>query len=141
MKDAKELKSPIYEPSYESLLASSSLIELAEILKRFIRYKTNTKRKQFYDEIRGYIIKAKIFNLLFFGEENPRLKRLFYAEPFRLPSSRLSSKRLANIEFLNYIKDQYEDNIKILEDEFLHIYNTKFLRDIIPIIDSIKSTL
>ena len=165
MKDAKEIEKQLMNRKPDTIQAAINLIELNSIFRSFIEAsvqsgllsKYNTKK--IIEGLNDYEIKLKSFNKLFFCDEVPKLHEkkpsphIFFFEVinFKIIKSKikkLSKKNVLNtstnkivIDSSKLLELMYRKNIKIIQEDFLYVYNNQFMEEIFILLNEINKLI
>lgn len=162
MKDAKEIEKQLMNRKPDTIQAAINLIELNSIFRSFIEAsvqsgllsKYNTKK--IIEGLNDYEIKLKSFNKLFFCNEVPKLHKknpspdifFFAVINFKIIKSNIKKLRKKNvlktgtykivIDSSKLLEIMYRKNIKIIQEDFLYVYNNQFMEEIFILLNEIK---
>lgn len=165
MKDAKEIEKQLMNRKPDTIQAAINLIELNSIFRSFIEAsvqsgllsKYNTKK--IIEGLNDYEIKLKSFNKLFFCDEVPKLHEkkpsphIFFFEVinFKIIKSKikkLSKKNILKtstnkivIDSSKLLELMYRKNIKIIQEDFLYVYNNQFMEEIFILLNEINKLI
>ena len=165
MKDAKEIEKQLMNRKPDTIQAAINLIELNSIFRSFIEAsvqsgllsKYNTKK--IIEGLNDYEIKLKSFNKLFFCDEVPKLHEkkpsphIFFFEVinFKIIKSiikKLSKKNVLKtstnkivIDSSKLLELMYRKNIKIIQEDFLYVYNNQFMEEIFILLNEINKLI
>ena len=165
MKDAKEIEKQLMNRKPDTIQAAINLIELNSIFRSFIEAsvqsgllsKYNTKK--IIEGLNDYEIKLKSFNKLFFCDEVPKLHEkkpsphIFFFEVinFKIIKSKikkLSKKNVLKTSTNKIVIDSsklldlmYRKNIKIIQEDFLYVYNNQFMEEIFILLNEINKLI
>lgn len=165
MKDAKEIEKQLMNRKPDTIQAAINLIELNSIFRSFIEAsvqsgllsKYNTKK--IIEGLNDYEIKLKSFNKLFFCDEVPKLHEkkpsphIFFFEVinFKIIKSKikkLSKKNILKtstnkivIDSSKLLELMYRKNIKIIQEDFLYVYNNQFMEEIFILLNEINELI
>ena len=162
MKDAKEIEKQLMNRKPDTIQAAINLIELNSIFRSFIEAsvqsgllsKYNTKK--IIEGLNDYEIKLKSFNKLFFCDEVPKLHEkkpsphIFFFEVINFKIIKSKIKKLSKknvlktstnkivIDSSKLLELMYRKNIKIIQEDFLYVYNNQFMEEIFILLNKIN---
>lgn len=165
MKDAKEIEQVLLKRKPDTIQAAINLIELNSIFRSFIEAsiqsgllsKYNTKK--IIEGLNDYEIKLKSFNKLFFCDEVPKLHEkkpsphIFFFEVinFKIIKSKIKKFSKKNvlktstnkivIDSSKLLELMYRKNIKIIQEDFLYVYNNQFMEEIFILLNEINKLI
>ena len=165
MKDAKEIKKQLMNRKPDTIQAAINLIELNSIFRSFIEAsvqsgllsKYNTKK--IIEGLNDYEIKLKSFNKLFFCDEVPKLHEkkpsphIFFFEVINFKIIKSKIKKLSKknvlktstnkivIDSSKLLELMYRKNIKIIQEDFLYVYNNQFMEEIFILLNEINKLI
>lgn len=162
MKDAKEIEKQLMNRKPDTIQAAINLIELNSIFRSFIEASVQSgllnkyNAKKIIEVLNDYEIKLKSFNKLFFCYEVPKLKEknpspdifFFAVINFKIIKSNIKKLRKKNvlktstykivIDSSKLLELMYRKNIKIIQEDFLYVYNNQFMEEIFILLNEIK---
>ena len=165
MKDAKEIEKQLMNRKPDTIQAAINLIELNSIFRSFIEAsvqsgllsKYNTKK--IIEGLNDYEIKLKSFNKLFFCDEVPKLHEkkpsphIFFFEVINFKIIKSKIKKLSKknvlktstnkivIDSSKLLELMYRKNIKIIQEDFLYVYNNQFMEESIIHLNEINKLI
>ena len=165
MKDAKEIEKQLMNRKPDTIQAAINLIELNSIFRSFIEAsvqsgllsKYNTKK--IIEGLIDYEIKLKSFNKLFFCDEVPKLNEkkpsphIFFFEVINFKIIKSKIKKLSKknvlktstnkivIDSSKLLELMYRKNIKIIQEDFLYVYNNQFMEEIFILLNEINKLI
>lgn len=165
MKDAKEIEKQLMNRKPDTIQAAINLIELNSIFRSFIEAsvqsgllsKYNTKK--IIEGLNDYEIKLKSFNKLFFCDEVPKLHEkkpsphIFFFEVINFKIIKSKIKKLSKknvlktstnkivIDSSKLLELMYRKNIKIIQEDFLYVYNNQFMEEIFILLNEINKLI
>ena len=165
MKDAKEIEKQLMNRKPDTIQAAINLIELNSIFRSFIEAsvqsgllsKYNTKK--IIEGLNDYEIKLKSFNKLFFCDEVPKLNEkkpsphIFFFEVINFKIIKSKIKKLSKknvlktstnkivIDSSKLLELMYRKNIKIIQEDFLYVYNNQFMEEIFILLNKINKLI
>ena len=165
MKDAKEIEKQLMNRKTDTIQAAINLIELNSIFRSFIEAsvqsgllsKYNTKK--IIEGLNDYEIKLKSFNKLFFCDEVPKLHEkkpsphIFFFEVINFKIIKSKIKKLSKknvlktstnkivIDSSKLLELMYRKNIKIIQEDFLYVYNNQFMEEIFILLNKINKLI
>lgn len=165
MKDAKEIEKQLMNRKPDTIQAAINLIELNSIFRSFIEAsvqsgllsKYNTKK--IIEGLNDYEIKLKSFNKLFFCDEVPKLHEkkpsphIFFFEVINFKIIKSKIKKLSKknvlktstnkivIDSSKLLELMYRKNIKIIQEDFLYVYNNQFMEEIFILLNKINKLI
>lgn len=165
MKDAKEIEKQLMNRKPDTIQAAINLIELNSIFRSFIEAsvqsgllsKYNTKK--IIEGLNDYEIKLKLFNKLFFCDEVPKLHEkkpspnIFFFEVINFKIIKSKIKKLSKknvlktstnkivIDSSKLLELMYRKNIKIIQEDFLYVYNNQFMEEIFILLNEINKLI
>ena len=165
MKDAKEIEKQLMNRNPDTIQAAINLIELNSIFRSFIEAsvqsgllsKYNTKK--IIEGLNDYEIKLKSFNKLFFCDEVPKLHEkkpsphIFFFEVINFKIIKSKIKKLSKknvlktstnkivIDSSKLLELMYRKNIKIIQEDFLYVYNNQFMEEIFILLNEINKLI
>ena len=165
MRDAKEIENKLMKRNPEIIQAAICLLRLNSFLFSFIEASVQAglvgkyDAKKSLEELNDYETKLKSFNKLFFlaevpklGKEKPSKNTIFSVGiTFKILKKKiktLSQKTVLKnstdkvisiaLETSGLLEIMYKKNINILQENFLHVYNSKFMVEVYIIINDIN---
>ena len=162
MKDAKEIEKQLMNRKPDTIQAAINLIELNSIFRSFIEASVQSgllskyNAKKIIEGLNDYEIKLKSFNKLFFCDEVPKLKEknpspdifFFAVINFKIIKSNIKKLRKKNvlktstykivIDSSKLLELMYRKNIKIIQEDFLYVYNNQFMEEIFLLLNEIN---
>ena len=164
MRDAKEIEKELMKRKPETIQAAICLLRINSLLFSFIEASVQAGLVGKYDEkkvlekLNDYETKLKSFNKLFFyaevpelGKEKPSKDTLYIGITLKIVKKKIktlsqktilknSRDRLISValETSGLLEIMYKKNIKIIQEDFLYVYNTKFMNDVYIIINDIN---
>lgn len=163
MKDAKEIEQVLLKRKPNTIQAAINLIELNSIFRSFIEASVQSKllgkydAKKIIERLNDYEIKLKSFNKLFFCDEVPKLQEknpspdIFFFAVINFKIIKSNIKKLSKKNVLKTSTDKividsskllelmYRKNIKIIQEDFLYVYNNQFMEEIFILLNEIKN--
>ena len=165
MKDAKEIEKQLMNRKPDTIQAAINLIELNSIFRSFIEASVQSgllskyNAKKIIEGLNDYEIKLKSFNKLFFCDEVPKLKEknpspdifFFAVINFKIIKSNIKKLRKKNvlktstykivIDSSKLLELMYRKNIKIIQEDFLYVYNNQFMEEIFILLNEINKLI
>lgn len=165
MKDAKEIEKQLMNRKPDTIQAAINLIELNSIFRSFIEASVQSgllskyNAKKIIEGLNDYEIKLKSFNKLFFCDEVPKLKEknpspdifFFAVINFKIIKSNIKKLRKKNvlktstykivIDSSKLLELMYRKNIKIIQEDFLYVYNNQFMEEIFLLLNEINKLI
>lgn len=163
MRDAKSIEKELMKRKPETIQAAICLLRLNSFLFSFIEASVQAglvgDAKKVLEKLNDYETKLKSFNKLFFLAEVPKLHKekpskdtiFSVGITFKILKKKIktlsqktvlknSRDRLISIalETSGLLEIMYKKNIKIIQEDFLYVYNTKFMNDVYIIINDIN---
>ena len=165
MRDAKEIEKELMKRKPETIQAAICLLRINSLLFSFIEASVKSglvgkyDAKKILENLNDYETKVKSFNKLFFcaevpelGKEKPSKDIIFSIEiTFKILKKKiktLSQKSVLKnstdkvisiaLETSGLLEIMYKKNINILQENFLHVYNSKFMVEVYIIINDIN---
>ena len=168
MKDAKEIEQVLLKRNPDTIQAAIILMKLNHISRSFIEASMKSGILKKYDTqkiveiLSGYETKLKSFNKLFFGDEIPKLQEenpssdIFFSVFINFKIIKNHIKKLSKQNVLKSSTDKiikivinisellelmYRQNIKIIREDLLYIYNNKFMDEIFILLNEINKLI
>lgn len=167
MKDAKEIENELMKRKPETIQAAICLLRLNSFLFSFIEASVQAglvgkyDAKKSLEKLNDYETKLKSFNKLFFlaevpklGKEKPSKDTLYIGITLKILKKKiktLSQKTVLKnstdkvisiaLETSGLLEIMYKKNINILQENFLHVYNSKFMVEVYIIINDINKLI
>ena len=168
MKDAKEIEQVLLKRNPDTIQAAIILMKLNHISRSFIESSMKSGILKKYDTqkiveiLSDYETKLKSFNKLFFGDEIPKLQEenpssdIFFSVFINFKIIKNHIKKLSKQNVLKSSTDKiikivinisellelmYRQNIKIIREDLLYIYNNKFMDEIFILLNEIKKLI
>ena len=168
MKDAKEIEQVLLKRNPDTIQAAIILMKLNHISRSFIEASMKSGILKKYDTqkiveiLSDYETKLKSFNKLFFGDEIPKLQEenpssdIFFSVFINFKIIKNHIKKLSKqnvlknstdkvisiaLEISGLLEIMYKKNINILQENFLHVYNSKFMVEVYIIINDINKLI
>ena len=167
MRDAKEIEKELMKRKPETIQAAIYLLRLNSFLLNFIEASVQAglvgkyDAKKVLEKLNDYETKVKSFNKLFFcaevpelGKEKPTKDTLYIGITLKILKKKIktlsqktvlknSRDRLISIalETSGLLEIMYKKNINILQENFLHVYNSKFMDEVYIIINDINKLI
>ena len=162
MRDAKEIEKELMKRKPETIQAAICLLRLNSFLFSFIEASVQAglvgkyDAKKVLEKLNDYETKLKSFNKLFFLAEvpenlEPAKDTLYIGITLKILKKKIktlsqktvlknSRDRLISIalETSGLLEIMYKKNINILQENFLHVYNSKFMVEVYIIINDIN---
>lgn len=162
MKDAKEIENELMKRKPETIQAAICLLRLNSFLLSFVEASVKSglvgkyDAKKILEKLNDYETKLKSFNKLFFLAEvpenlEPAKDTLYIGITLKILKKKIktlsqktvlknSRDRLISIalETSGLLEIMYKKNINILQENFLHVYNSKFMVEVYIIINDIN---
>ena len=168
MKDAKEIEQVLLKRNPDTIQAAIILMKLNHISRSFIEASMKSGILKKYDTqkiveiLSDYETKLKSFNKLFFGDEIPKLQEenpssyIFFSVFINFKIIKNHIKKLSKQNVLKSSTDKiikivinisellelmYRQNIKIIREDLLYIYNNKFMDEIFILLNEINKLI
>ena len=168
MKDAKEIEKQLMNRKPDTIQAAIILMKLNHISRSFIEASMKSGILKKYDTqkiveiLSDYETKLKSFNKLFFGDEIPKLQEenpssdIFFSVFINFKIIKNHIKKLSKQNVLKSSTDKiikivinisellelmYRQNIKIIREDLLYIYNNKFMDEIFILLNEINKLI
>lgn len=168
MKDAKEIEQVLLKRKPDTIQAAINLMKLNHISRSFIEASMKSgilkkyDTKKIVESLSDYETKLKSFNKLFFGNEIPKLQEenpssnifFFVFINFKIIKSQIKKLSKQNIlksstdkiikiviDISQLLEFMYRQNIKIIQEDFLYVYNNKFMDEVYIIINDINKLI
>ena len=165
MKDAKEIEKELMKRKPETIQAAICLLRLNSFLLSFVEASVKSglvgkyDAKKILENLNDYETKVKSFNKLFFLAEvpenlEPAKDTLYIGITLKILKKKIktlsqktvlknSRDRLISIalETSGLLEIMYKKNINILQENFLHVYNSKFMVEVYIIINDINKLI
>ena len=167
MRDAKEIEKELMKRNPETIQAAICLLRLNSFLLSFMEASVQAglvgkyDAKKVLEKLNDYETKVKSFNKLFFGAEVPELGKekpakdtLYIGITLKILKKKiktLSQKTVLKnstdkvisiaLEISGLLEIMYKKNINILQENFLHVYNSKFMVEVYIIINDINKLI
>lgn len=168
MKDAKEIEQVLLKRNPDTIQAAIILMKLNHISRSFIEASMKSGILKKYDTQKiieifsDYETKLKSFNKLFFGDEIPKLQEenpssdIFFSVFINFKIIKNHIKKLSKQNVLKSSTDKiikivinisellelmYRQNIKIIREDLLYIYNNKFMDEIFILLNEINKLI
>ncbi len=165
MRDAKEIEKELMKRKPETIQAAIYLLRLNSFLLSFMEASVQAglvgkyDAKKVLEKLNDYETKLKSFNKLFFLAEVPenlepakdtlyigitlkilkkKIKTLSQKTVLKNSTDKVISIALETSELLEIM---YKKNINILQENFLHVYNSKFMDEVYIIINNINKLI
>lgn len=162
MKNAKEIEKELTKRKPETIQAAIYLLRLNSFLLSFVEASVKSglvgkyDAKKTLEKLNDYETKLKSFNKLFFLAEvpenlEPAKDTLYIGITLKILKKKIktlseksvlknSTNKLISIalEISGLLEIMYRKNIDILQEDFLYVYNSKFLNEIFIIINDIN---
>lgn len=165
MRDAKEIEKELMKRKPETIQAAIYLLRLNSFLLSFMEASVQAglvgkyDAKKVLEKLNDYETKLKSFNKLFFLAEVPenlepakdtlyigitlkilkkKIKTLSQKTVLKNSTDKVISIALETSELLEIM---YKKNIDILQENFLHVYNSKFMDEVYIIINNINKLI
>ena len=165
MRNAKEIEKELMKRKPDTIQAAICLLRLNSFLFSFIEASVKSgllgkyDSKKILESLNDYETKVKSFNKLFFCAEVPKLHKekpskdtLFcIGITFKILKKRIkilaeksvlknNTDKLISIalEISGLIEIMYRKNIKIIQEDFLYVYNSKFMDEIFVLLNDIN---
>lgn len=166
MKNAKEIEKELMNRKPDTTQAAINLIELNSIFRKFIEASVQSgilgkyNAKKIIKRLNDYEIKLKSFNKLFFCDEVPKLHEkkpspnVFFFVFINFNIIKSNIKKLRKTHVLNnstnkiikividsskLLEIMYKQNIKIIQEDFLYVYNNQFMDEIFILLNEIMN--
>ena len=168
MKDAKEIEQVLLKRNPDTIQAAIILMKLNHISRSFIEASMKSGILKKYDTqkiveiLSDYETKLKSFNKLFFDDEIPKLQEenpssdIFFSVFINFKIIKNHIKKLSKQNVLKSSTDKiikivinisellelmYRQNIKIIREDLLYIYNNKFMDEIFILLNEINKLI
>lgn len=167
MRDAKEIEKELMKRKPETIQAAICLLRLNSFLLSFMEASVQAglvgkyDAKKVLEKLNDYETKVKSFNKLFFcaevpelGKEKPAKDTLYIGITLKILKKKiktLSQKTVLKnstdkvisiaLEISGLLEIMYKKNINILQENFLHVYNSKFMVEVYIIINDINKLI
>lgn len=167
MRDAKEIEKELMKRKPETIQAAICLLRLNSFLLSFVEASVKSglvgkyDAKKVLEKLNDYETKLKSFNKLFFlaevpklGKEKPAKDTLYIGITLKILKKKiktLSQKTVLKnstdkvisiaLETSGLLEIMYKKNINILQENFLHVYNSKFMVEVYIIINDINKLI
>lgn len=168
MKDAKEIEQVLLKRKTDTIQAAIILMKLNHIFRSFIEASMKSGILKKYDTqkiveiLSDYETKLKSFNKLFFGDEIPKLQEdnpssdIFFSVFINFKIIKNHIKKLSKQNVLKSSTDKiikividisellelmYRQNIKIIQEDLLYVYNNKFMDEIFILLNEINKLI
>ena len=167
MRDAKEIEKELMKRNPETIQAAICLLRLNSFLLSFMEASVQAglvgkyDAKKVLEKLNDYETKVKSFNKLFFCAEVPELSKekpakdtLYIGITLKILKKKiktLSQKTVLKnstdkvisiaLEISGLLEIMYKKNINILQENFLHVYNSKFMVEVYIIINDINKLI
>ena len=168
MKDAKEIEQVLLKRKTDTIQAAIILMKLNHISRSFIEASMKSGILKKYDTqkiveiLSDYETKLKSFNKLFFGDEIPKLQEdnpssdIFFSVFINFKIIKNHIKKLSKQNVLKSSTDKiikividisellelmYRQNIKIIQEDLLYVYNNKFMDEIFILLNEINKLI
>lgn len=165
MRDAKSIEQELLRQKPETIQAAIYLLRLNSFLLNFIEASVQAglvgkyDAKKILEKLNDYETKLKSFNRLFFLAEvpenlEPAKDTLYIGITLKILKKKIktlsqktvlknSTDRLISIalETSGLLEIMYKKNINILQENFLHVYNSKFMDDVYIIINDVNKLI
>lgn len=168
MKNAKEIEQVLLKRNPDTIQAAIILMKLNQISRSFIEASMKSGILKKYDTqkiveiLSDYETKLKSFNKLFFGDEIPKLQEenpssdIFFSVFINFKIIKNHIKKLSKQNVLKSSTDKiikivinisellelmYRQNIKIIQEDLLYIYNNKFMDEIFILLNEINKLI
>lgn len=168
MKDAKDIEQVLLKRNPDTIQAAIILMKLNHISRSFIEASMKSGILKKYDTqkiveiLSDYETKLKSFNKLFFGDEIPKLQEenpssdIFFSVFINFKIIKNHIKKLSKQNVLKSSTDKiikivinisellelmYRQNIKIIREDLLYIYNNKFMDEIFILLNEINKLI
>ena len=165
MRDAKEIEKELMKRKPETIQAAIYLLRLNSFLLSFMEASVQAglvgkyDAKKVLEKLNDYETKLKSFNKLFFLAEvpenlEPAKDTLYIGITLKILKKKiktLSQKTVLKnstdkvisiaLETSGLLEIMYKKNINILQENFLHVYNSKFMDEVFIIINDINKLI
>ena len=165
MRDAKEIEKELMKRKPETIQAAIYLLRLNSFLLSFMEASVQAglvgkyDAKKVLEKLNDYETKLKSFNKLFFLAEvpenlEPAKDTLYIGITLKILKKKiktLSQKTVLKnstdkvisiaLETSGLLEIMYKKNINILQENFLHVYNSKFMDEVYIIINNINKLI
>ncbi len=165
MRDAKSIEKELMKRNPETIQAAICLLRLNSFLFSFIEASVQSglvgkyDAKKVLEKLNDYETKSKSFNKLFFYAEVPKLgkekpsKDTIFSVGITFKILKKKIKTLSEKSVLKNSRDKlisialetsglleimYKKNIKIIQEDLLYVYNSKFMDEVYIIINDIN---